>query len=234
MRTRSWRRRCASSRSRRSTPSFRAARSTASSARSPKAQLKQFIQKLAKLGAGEAGPSPIDEALEHAEAALKEGDHEAASRDLRADPGARAGQFRRRSAAWCAADRGRASWTRPSISSSQVPAAQANNPAIAGARGADRIGGSGPEGGRPSRRSCAPGSMPTRGFRGALRPGARFCSPAATARAALDQLLEIILAPPRRNEEAARKELVKFFEAMGPTDPLTLSARRRLSSILFS
>ncbi|MGH7052642.1 MAG: tetratricopeptide repeat protein [Stellaceae bacterium] len=28
--------------------------------------------------------------------------------------------------------------------------------------------------------------------------------------------------------------MVKFFEAMGPTDPLTLSARRRLSSLMFS
>ena len=27
---------------------------------------------------------------------------------------------------------------------------------------------------------------------------------------------------------------VKLFEAFGPTDPLTVSARRRLSSILFS
>ena len=45
----------------------------------PESALKQFIQRLAKLSAGEQGPSPIDEALEHAEAALKEGDHEAAS-----------------------------------------------------------------------------------------------------------------------------------------------------------
>jgi putative thioredoxin len=36
------------------------------------------------------------------------------------------------------------------------------------------------------------------------------------------------------NEEAARKQLVKLMEAFGPTDPLTSSARRRLSSILFS
>ena len=35
-------------------------------------------------------------------------------------------------------------------------------------------------------------------------------------------------------EEAARKHLVTLFEAMGPTDPRTLAARRRLSSILFS
>jgi len=50
----------------------------------------------------------------------------------------------------------------------------------------------------------------------------------------VDQLLEIIRLNRAWNEEAARKELVKFFEAMGPTDPLTLSARRRLSSLLFS
>jgi len=50
----------------------------------------------------------------------------------------------------------------------------------------------------------------------------------------VDQLLEIIRMNRAWNEEAARKELVKFFEAMGPTDPLTLSARRRLSSLLFS
>jgi putative thioredoxin len=36
------------------------------------------------------------------------------------------------------------------------------------------------------------------------------------------------------NDEAARKQLVKFFEALGPTDPLTIATRRRLSSILFS
>jgi len=36
------------------------------------------------------------------------------------------------------------------------------------------------------------------------------------------------------NEEAARKQLVTLFEAMGPTDQRTLDARRKLSSILFS
>src|SRR5262245_44823967 len=45
----------------------------------PESALKQFIAKLAKLGAGEAGPSPIDEALEHADEAAKAGDHESAS-----------------------------------------------------------------------------------------------------------------------------------------------------------
>ncbi len=52
--------------------------------------------------------------------------------------------------------------------------------------------------------------------------------------AAIDELLEIVRRNRAWNEEAARKQLVKFFEAMGPTDPLTVAARRRLSSILFS
>ena len=52
--------------------------------------------------------------------------------------------------------------------------------------------------------------------------------------AAADQLLEIVLRKRDWNEEAARKQLVKYFEAWGPSDPATLSARRRLSSLLFS
>ena len=36
------------------------------------------------------------------------------------------------------------------------------------------------------------------------------------------------------NEEAARKQLVQIFEALGHTHPLTVQSRKRLSSILFS
>jgi putative thioredoxin len=52
--------------------------------------------------------------------------------------------------------------------------------------------------------------------------------------AAVDALLEIVKRARAWNEEAARKQLVKYFEAWGPTDPLTLDSRRRLSSLLFS
>ncbi len=51
---------------------------------------------------------------------------------------------------------------------------------------------------------------------------------------AADQLLEIVRFARTWNDGAARKQLVKFFEAWGETNPVTLSARRRLSSILFS
>ncbi len=52
--------------------------------------------------------------------------------------------------------------------------------------------------------------------------------------AALDELLEIIRRDRKWNDDAARKQLVTLFEAMGPTDERTLAARRRLSSLLFA
>jgi putative thioredoxin len=51
---------------------------------------------------------------------------------------------------------------------------------------------------------------------------------------AVDALLESIRMNRAWNEEAARKQLIKLFEAFGHTDPLTIDARKRLSSILFS
>ncbi len=51
---------------------------------------------------------------------------------------------------------------------------------------------------------------------------------------AIEQLLELVRRDRKWNEEAARKQLVTLFEAMGPTDQRTLDARRKLSSLLFS
>ena len=51
---------------------------------------------------------------------------------------------------------------------------------------------------------------------------------------AADQLLDSIRRDRTWNEEAARKQLLQFFEAWGPIDPDTLTARRKLSGILYS
>jgi len=51
---------------------------------------------------------------------------------------------------------------------------------------------------------------------------------------ATQQLLDIVKRDRKWNEDGARKQLVQFFEAWGPTDEATLEGRRRLSSILFS
>jgi len=52
--------------------------------------------------------------------------------------------------------------------------------------------------------------------------------------AALDHLMWLIEKDRAWNEDAARKQLLLFFEAWGPAHELTLSGRRRLSSILFA
>lgn len=51
---------------------------------------------------------------------------------------------------------------------------------------------------------------------------------------AADHLLEIMKVKPGWNEDAARVQLLQFFEAWGMTDEVTISARRKLSSLLFS
>ena len=50
---------------------------------------------------------------------------------------------------------------------------------------------------------------------------------------AADALLDAIRRDRAWNDEAARKQLLKFFEAWGFDDPATSSARRKLSSLLF-
>jgi putative thioredoxin len=51
---------------------------------------------------------------------------------------------------------------------------------------------------------------------------------------AVDHLLTIIRKDREWNEDGARKQLVQFFDAWGPTDPATRDGRRRLSSVLFA
>jgi len=51
---------------------------------------------------------------------------------------------------------------------------------------------------------------------------------------AIDGLIEIVKLDRKWDDDGARKQLVKLFEASGPTDPLTVDGRRRLSSLLFT
>jgi len=51
---------------------------------------------------------------------------------------------------------------------------------------------------------------------------------------AIDELLSLFQRDREWNEGAAREQLFKIFEALGPTDPLTLKGRRRLSSLMFA
>ena len=48
------------------------------------------------------------------------------------------------------------------------------------------------------------------------------------------ELLDIVRRDRSWNDDGARKQLVQFFDAWGPTDKATAAARRKLSSLLFS
>ena len=51
---------------------------------------------------------------------------------------------------------------------------------------------------------------------------------------AIDELVQMISRDRAWNDETARKQLLKIFDALGPTHELTISGRRALSSVLFS
>lgn len=48
------------------------------------------------------------------------------------------------------------------------------------------------------------------------------------------ELVAIIKRDRAWNDDGARKQLLQFFEAWGPADPATISARRKLAALLFS
>jgi putative thioredoxin len=194
----------------------------------PESQVKQFIKKLG----GAAGPSPIQEALEMAKEAFATGDIGSAaniySQILQQDPDnleAIAGLARVAIL--------RKEFARARELLGGVPQVQAGHADIAAVRAALDLAEAG------DKASGAVGELRARLAADPNDHQARLdlataLFAAGEREAAVDELLEIVKRAREWNEQAARKQLVKFFEAMGPTDPLTLAARRRLSSILFS
>jgi putative thioredoxin len=51
---------------------------------------------------------------------------------------------------------------------------------------------------------------------------------------AVDHLIDIVKRDRKWNDDGARKQLVQFFEAWGPTDEATVNGRKKLSSVLFA
>ena len=113
-----------------------------------------------------------------------------------------------------------------------APQAKANDPAVAGARAAIELAAQAASLGdlaELQRRIDADPLGHQARFDLALGLNAR-----GRRAEAVDQLLEIVRRDRSWNEDGARKQLVQFFEAWGPTDPNTIAGRRKLSSILFA
>jgi len=113
-----------------------------------------------------------------------------------------------------------------------VPEAKRNDPAIAAARAALEV----------SEQAQAVGPIADLEPKVAANPldhQARFdlaiaLNAKGRRQGAVDNLIEIVRRDRKWNDDGARKQLVQFFEAWGPTDEATVNGRKRLSSILFS
>jgi putative thioredoxin len=197
----------------------------------PDSQIKQFVQRLSA-GAGPQGPSPIEEAVEMAKQALATGDAGRAAtiftQVLEHEPDnidAIAGLARAHIA--------RGDFAKAQQTLERAPKESAGHAELAAVRASLELAEAG------AKAKGALGDLKARIERDPKDFEARYELSAALfaageREAAVDELLEIIRRNRAWNEEAARKQLLKFFEAMGPTDPLTVAARRRLSSILFA
>ena len=194
----------------------------------PESQVKQFIQRLG----GPSGPSPVEEAMTMAKEALQTGDVDSAggifSQVLQREPDnidALAGLARVLIA--------KQEYAAAREVLSGVPKEQLNHAEIAAAHSALELAE------QANKAMGEADQYRARLAKDANDHEARFewgtaLFGAGEREAGIDELLTLYRKDRNWNEEAARKQLVKFFEVMGPTDPLTLSSRRKLSSLMFS
>jgi len=197
----------------------------------PESQIKQVVDQLAKLGGGEAGPSPIDDAMAQANAALDQGDAAVAAQIfgeiLRHEPEtleAIAGLAK------CYVMGDRVEEAKALLAN--LTAEQARDQTIVSVKAMIELAEQGIDVARLPTLSAQVESNPD--DHQARFDLAMVLYASGQQEGAMDALLEIIRRDREWNEEGARKQLVQFFEALGPTDPLTISTRRKLSSILFS
>jgi putative thioredoxin len=192
----------------------------------PEAEIKAFIEKWA----GPAGED-VEALFAEAQALLDSGEAEAAeagfARVLGAEPdhvGALAGLAR------VQVGRGALDDARAILES--IPAAQAHVPAVAAARAALAL----------QEQAGAVGDLAfllARVENVSTDLQARYdlavaLNAAGRRDAAAEQLLAIVKRDRAWNDDAGRKLLLQLFDSWGPVDPATRSARRQLSSLLFS
>ncbi len=197
----------------------------------PESEVKAFVDRLVKAGAAGRGPSPVEQAIEQAQTALEAGDAGAASalfsqvlQHEPENPEALAGLVT------CYLESGDAETAQQMYdglteelrghAAFASVAAKLNLQAQAGEAGAI-----------PELMEKVAANHDDHQARFDL---AMALHGSGQQQAAADELLEILRRNRMWNDEEARKQLLTFFEAWGPTDPLTIETRRRLSSLLFS
>ena len=196
----------------------------------PESQINEFIDKLA----GPAGPSPIEEMLEQGQAALEAEDFGGAAQIyaaiLQAEPETVAAVVGM-AECYIGTDQTDKALELLAMVRQQVPQL-ADDPALATVetkieliKQAEALGDAGD---METQLAADPDNRQLR-FDLALALNGR-----GDRAGAADHLLHIIQHDRAWNEDAARTQLLQFFETWGAKDPATKSGRRKLSALLFS
>jgi putative thioredoxin len=197
----------------------------------PDAQVKQFVQRLAALGGG-AAASPIADALALAKEANAAGDVARAAniwtQVLQHEPQNLEALVGLARAALAKQDLARAK-----ALIERVPADQASHADVAAVKTALELAEAGQKAAGEVGKYEARLAADPKDHQARLDLAVALFG-AGQREQAIDHLFEIIKRDRAWNEDAARKQLLKFFEAIGLADPLTVAARRRLSAILFA
>jgi len=196
----------------------------------PESEVKTFVDKLVQT-AGGAPPSPVDEALEKASQLLESGDHATARALFEQilthapdDVAACAGLARCHLAA---GDHATARGVLDRLGEDQLKDKDVAA-VMAALELAEKTAGAGDTATLRTAVDANPDEHQAR-YDLALALYA-----ADQKEDAIAELVEIVRRDREWNDRAARKQLLQFFEALGPTDPLCVDGRRKLSSLLFS
>ncbi len=195
----------------------------------PESEIKRFAESLLKLA---GGSMPSADLLAEAKAAMDAGDAEHAgalfSTLLQQEP--------ENADAWGGLIRalmalGREDDAHEALS--QVPAKLAEHAEISGARSALTLAEEGRKAKSQMQALQARVAADSNDFQ-ARYDLATALNATAQREQAADALLDIVRRNRTWNEDAARLQLLKFFEAWGFDDPATVAARRKLSALLFA
>lgn len=196
----------------------------------PESEVKKFIEK--HLGT-ELGPSEIEKMLAAGQHALEQGEHANAielfngALDL---DGKNIDAIAGLAQCYIAIDAPEAA----DEVLQMAPVSATNNPALATARAALELKNKASdvdEAETPRLREAVAADENNHQARFDLALALHACG---NPEAAVDELLEIVSRNRQWNEEAARKQLIELFDAYGATNEVTVSGRRRLSSLLFT
>jgi putative thioredoxin len=197
----------------------------------PESQIKLFVDRLSGAGAGASASAELDAVLEQAAESLSLGDFGGAAQSyaaaLQIDP-ANAKAIAGMARVYLAG--GDAEQARAVLE--MTPDEKKNDPEIQGVRAAlELAAGAGKAGDTQALALKVAADADDLQARYDL---AEALSSRGELEAASEQLLAIIERKRDWNEDAARRQLIKIFEAAGPASQLAKQGRRKLSAILFS